>query len=117
MDLAYAVRAHVEWRIKFRTAISKQEPMDIAAIAADDRCPLGKWLHGEGKREFGKLIAHSVCVQKHAAFHVEAGKVAQAIDSKKYAEAEAMLALETPYQAASLAVSVAINELRNATGL
>jgi hypothetical protein len=117
MDLNHAIQAHVEWRIKFRSAISKQEQMDFAAIAADNCCPLGKWLHGEGKSELGKLKAYSVCVQKHAAFHVEAGKVAQAINSKKYAEAEAMLDVETAYQAASLAVGIAINALKKEAGL
>jgi Chemoreceptor zinc-binding domain len=113
MDLDHAIRAHVEWRIKFRSAISKQEQMDFATIAADNRCPLGKWLHGEGKGEFGKLKAYSDSVQKHAAFHREAGKVAQAINSKKYAEAEAMLDLGSAYQAASLAVGVALNALKD----
>ncbi len=117
MDLNHAVQAHVEWRIKFHSAILMQEQMDFAAIAADDCCPLGKWLHGEGKREFGKLNAYPVCVQKHAAFHVEAGKVAQAINSRRYVEAESMLGLETPYQVASLAVAAAINALKNEAGL
>ena len=66
-----------------RTAISKQETIDAATVSKDNCCELGKWLHGEAKSEFGNFASHSECVSRHAAFHVEAGKVAVAINQKK----------------------------------
>ena len=112
MDLNEAIGKHAEWKMKFRSAISKQETMDASTISKDNCCELGKWLHGEAKAKFGALTSHSTCVAKHASFHVEAGKVAQAINSKKYAEAEAMMNAGTPYTAASSAVGVAIMQLK-----
>ena len=46
------------------------------------RCELGTWLHGKAKSQIGHLASYVECVQKHAAFHVEAGKVAAIINAK-----------------------------------
>jgi len=112
MDLDHAIQKHSEWKIKFRSAISKQETMDAANVSKDACCDFGKWLFGEAKAKFGTLDSYSECVSKHAAFHVEAGKVAAAINHKKYAEAEKMLGTNTPYLSASTAVAGAILKLK-----
>ena len=112
MDLNNAIEKHAEWKMKFRAAISKKETMDASTITKDNCCELGKWLHGEAKAKFSSLQSHSACVAKHAAFHLEAGKVAQAINAKKFTEAETMLNTGTPYASASSAVGVAIMQLK-----
>ncbi|HXG49160.1 MAG TPA: CZB domain-containing protein, partial [Methylomirabilota bacterium] len=84
MDLNQAIEKHAEWKLKFRAAISKQETMDAATIAQDNCCELGKWLHGEAKSRFGALKSYAECVSKHAEFHTEASKAAQAINARKY---------------------------------
>jgi methyl-accepting chemotaxis protein len=117
MDLDTAIRKHAEWKIKFRTAISKQEIMDVACIGDDNCCELGKWLHGEGKTKFGQLDSHAVCNSSHKAFHVEAGKVAQAINAKKYSAAESMIGAGTAYTNASSVVASAIFKLKKEASL
>lgn len=117
MDLDHAIQKHAEWRIKFRSAISKQETMDTANVSKDGCCDFGKWLHGEARSKFGKLDSYSECVSKHAAFHVEAGKVAAAINQKKYVEAEKMIGMNTPYAAASTSVAGAILKLKKESQL
>ena len=117
MDLNTAIQKHAEWKTKFRSAIAKQEQMDAATISKDNCCELGKWLHAEAKTQFGKLASHGECVQKHAAFHVEAGKIATVINAKKYAEAEAMLNNGTNYAQASSQVGVAIMHLKKEANL
>ncbi|MEQ1525450.1 MAG: CZB domain-containing protein [Gallionella sp.] len=112
MDLDQAIQTHSSWKIKFRTAISKKETMDAAMISKDNCCELGKWLHGEGKTKLGSLNSHADCVVKHAAFHVEAGKVADAINAKKYLDASNMIGTDTTYAKASLAVVGAIMKLK-----
>ena len=104
MDLNSALSKHAEWKLKLRSAISKKEAMDATTISKDNCCEFGKWLHGEAKIKFGKLTSYSNCVAKHATFHIEAGKVATAINSKKYIGADAMLNAGMPYTAASSAV-------------
>ena len=115
MDLDHAIQTHAGWRIKFRSAISKHETMDYSNIHKDSCCEFGKWLHGEAKLKFGKLVSYAECVAKHAAFHVEAAKVAAAINLKHYAEAEKMIGTNTPYADASTAVAGAILKLKKET--
>jgi Chemoreceptor zinc-binding domain len=112
MDLDQAIRKHSDWKIKFRSAISKQESMDAETIAKDNCCDLGKWLHGDAKRDFAAVASLSECVTMHAAFHVEAGKVASAINAKKFTAAETMIDPNSPYARASSAVVKAILKLK-----
>ncbi len=117
MDLDNAIATHADWKLKFRSAISKQETMDAETIAKDNCCELGKWLHGDAKTNFGKLASHSNCLSKHAIFHVEAGKVAKAINAKKFQEAETMINSGTAFASASSGVGVAIIQLKKEAAL
>lgn len=117
MDLDQAITKHAEWKTKFRTAITKQEALDAATISKDNCCEIGKWLHGEAAAKYSKLPSLKDCISKHAVFHAEAGKVAQAINAKKYKEATAMIDNGTPYAAASSAVAVAIMHLKKEAAL
>lgn len=112
MNLDDAIQAHAQWKVKLRGAISAKEQMDAQKISADNYCPLGIWLHGEARSKYAQLNSYKVVVQKHAAFHKEAGKVAATINAKKYAEAEAMLGAGTPYADASSSVGVALIGLK-----
>lgn len=117
MDLSEAMKAHAEWKIKLRTAISAKQSLDATTISADDCCALGKWLHGEARLKFGKLKSHGDCLARHAAFHKEAGKVALTINARKFEEAEAMLGASTPFFMASNSVVMAISALKKESGL
>jgi methyl-accepting chemotaxis protein len=117
MDLDSAIQKHGEWKAKFRAAIVKQETLDAATISKDNCCELGKWLHGEAKTKFSKLPSHGECISKHAAFHLEAGKVARLINSQKYQEAESSIGAGTSYSSASSAVGVAILKLKKEANL
>ena len=112
MDLSKAIEKHAAWKIKFRSAIANKETMDAAGIGSDHGCDLGSWLHGEGKTRFGALTSHANCVGRHASFHAEAGRVARAINARRYAEAEAMMGSGTPYGEASSAVGLALMQLK-----
>lgn len=112
MNLESAIGKHAEWKMKFRNAISKQAQLDAVTIAKDNCCDLGVWLHGEGKTKYGKLASYVECVRNHSAFHLEAGKVASAINAKKYAEAEAMIDGGTIYAKTSSAVGVSVMHLK-----
>jgi methyl-accepting chemotaxis protein len=88
---------HAEWKLKFQRAISNAEMFDVAIVAADDCCALGGWLSGDAKRLMGDSRSLQDCAAKHAAFHREAGRVAQAINAGKMPEATAMISDGTPY--------------------
>jgi len=117
MNLEVAVNKHVDWKAKLRLAISKKETLDATTIAKDDCCDLGKWLYGEGKLKFGQLTSYSDCVAKHKAFHSNAGRVATAINAKKYEEAMAMIGMNIPYADASTVAIGAILKLKKEASL
>ena len=108
MDLTQAIEAHHVWKIKLKNAIGARELLDAETLSKDNCCELGIWLYGEGQSKFGKLVSFPQCVTKHAAFHVEAGKVAHAINTRKYQEAEDQVDLS------SSSYSIASNEVRDA---
>jgi len=115
MNFEEAVHKHAEWKIKFRGAIARKEDMDAATIARDDCCVVGQWLHGEGRVAWGARPEFQRALDKHRAFHAEAGKLAGLINARKYAEAEAALGSGTPYAVASNDVGVALLALKKAT--
>jgi hypothetical protein len=117
MDLNQAGQAHNDWKVKLRMAIAKQEQVNAAELADERSCPLGQWLSSEAKAKYGDLASYAQCVAKHAAFHKEVGKVAQAINAKKYAEAKSMLDPNTPYAQASMAVVSAIGSFKKEAAL
>lgn len=113
MDLDHANMQHAQWKIKFRSAISTKGTMDAAGVTKDSGCEFGQWLHGEAKAKYGQLSSYEKCRSAHAAFHVEAGKIASLINAKRYSDAEAMLAIGTPFAEASGAVTAAIFQLQS----
>ncbi|MEH7826927.1 CZB domain-containing protein [Gemmobacter denitrificans] len=117
MNLEDAVKNHAEWRLKFRRAISQKERMDAATIGKDNCCAVGQWLHGEGGTRWGRTPEFMKAMDKHKAFHVQAGRVAGLVNAGKYAEAEAALGNGTPYANASNEVGVAFIALKKAAAL
>jgi methyl-accepting chemotaxis protein len=112
MNLDNALSAHSEWKVKLRAAILKKEKLDARAIHADNCCDLGKWLHGDARRQFSGKSAYLPLVQKHKEFHQQAGRVADAINAEKFDDANAALGAGTDFAKASSAVGVAINALK-----
>ena len=115
MDLDNAIQKHAQWKFKFLNALHTKEAMDAAAISKDNICEFGKWLHGEAKAQFGTNASYAKCVADHAAFHVEAGKIAVLINAHKADEAERLIATGSAYDQVSRKVAISIIELKNAT--
>lgn len=112
MNLEDAITAHVNWKSTLRNAIRTKGRVDAAALSRDDCCDLGKWLHGEGRRRYAAKPAYMRCVEAHASFHREAGRVARLIDQREYDVAERELGLGTSFGEASTNAVVAINRLK-----
>jgi hypothetical protein len=85
--------------------------MDAASIAKDNCCAWGQWLYNDGISEFVEKPDFSAVVEKHKVFHTQAGRVAELVDAKKFAEVEPAIDSDTPNIAASNGVGVAIMAL------
>ena len=69
---------HLEWETRLRNAAMRNETLDVATITRDDCCPLGQWLHGDGRR-WSTRPQFTTLLQHHAGFHRAAGQVAQLV--------------------------------------
>ncbi len=112
MDLDHANMAHAQWKVKLRSAIASKSTLETPAISKDNLCEFGQWLHGEAKAKYGSLPSYGKCVSAHAAFHIEAGKIASLVNGKRYEDAHSMLELGTPFSIASGDVTGAILQLQ-----
>lgn len=82
------VQSHHSWMARFRAAIANEEELDVATISKDNECELGKWLHSDLVRPYACHLPHyHACVEKHAAFHIEAGKIAELSNAGNYHDA------------------------------
>ena len=95
MDLESAIGKHAEWKVKFRSAISKHQQVDIALVGNIHACEFGTWLDGDGKKQHKHLPEFTNLVEIHRLFHEEAVKVATLINAEKYSVAEAALNVVT----------------------
>ncbi|MDD2729394.1 methyl-accepting chemotaxis protein [Malikia sp.] len=117
IDLNSAIKAHADWKLKLRHAITARETIDAAKASRDDCCNLGEWVHGSGGQRFGHLPVFSDLVRKHADFHQQAGQVAHAINQEEYGKASDMLEAHAPFSQASQVVIHAIRKLKADAGI
>lgn len=117
IDLDSAAKAHSEWKLKLRNAATSHKQVDAEAIACDDRCVLGQWLHGAGRPQYSHLPPFRTLVERHAYFHHEAGQVARTINQGQREQALHMLGAGTAFAKASNEVGVAIKQLRTSAQL
>jgi len=71
-----AVEAHMKWKVRLSDYINghRKETLDLAEIACDDRCDLGKWIYAnlDNFKEHATFLA----VQRdHAEFHKAAAEI------------------------------------------
>ena len=114
IDLHAAIRDHTEWRKTFHDAISKGQSLDAASISLDTSCALGQWLDDDARQANRHLDSYRDCLVAHTEFHLEAAKIARAINDKRYDEALRMLGRGTDYSEASIALGLAITQLMKA---
>jgi methyl-accepting chemotaxis protein len=111
VNIDNAIAAHSRWKMKFRTAISKREPVDPATIHRSG-CELENWLHGAGRELYGLRPEFRELAQRHDAFHIEAAKVTSALEAGKFGEARTMIAPGSAFSLASSAVNISLSVLR-----
>lgn len=116
IDIDTAIAAHENWKLRLQNYLQGNSSEDLKAdvVCQDDRCDLGKWLHGPGKMRLGAYPAFSVLVARHKYFHVQASNVValtQAGNRKMAAHT-----LESAYRHASNQVVLLLKELKRSLG-
>lgn len=77
IDVKTAIDAHIRWRHRLEEFIrgTSQEQLVVETVAADNRCELGQWIHGDGRRQYGQLDLFVDLEAAHALFHQLAGDI------------------------------------------
>ncbi len=116
LDIDTAIAAHENWKVRLHNQIAgtSTEQLDPALICLDNRCDLGKWLHGKGGAQLGSYPAFSVLVARHKYFHVQASTVAAHVQAGDRDAAEK--ALNGPFKHGSNQVVLLLKELKRGLG-
>ncbi len=116
IDLAQAVEAHVQWKVRLQNYIEgkSDENLDPMVICRDDQCALGKWIHGPAMDYFHDAEAFHELRADHAQFHFVAGTIVQKIQANDRPAAEKLFHGE--YAKVSHKVMIALTELNNMVG-
>lgn len=116
LDIDKAIAAHENWKVRLQDQLrgTSTEQLDPAVICLDDRCELGKWLHGPGGQRLGKYPAFSVLVARHKYFHQQASVVAAQNQSGDLVGADRTL--NGPFRHASNQVVLLLKELKRGLG-
>jgi methyl-accepting chemotaxis protein len=113
MNFDEAISAHSQWKNKLASYIAKPDhSLNAVEVAADNKCPLGQWLYGEGKKhssmpEFSKLVS------EHAHFHRAASNVIKKADSGANVTQEVALGSNSEFASASSAVVQALMSMKS----
>ncbi len=118
MDLDEAVKAHAAWKMKLQTYLRHPDKsIDAADVGRDDSCPLGKWLHGDGKGQISGLPEYKALVSEHARFHRAVGDAIALADSGRDVQEEHVLGWDSEFAAASRNVVTAIVQIKKKSNL
>lgn len=77
LNLKTVLDAHMLWKVKLESTLdgSSTEKYEVATVAQDNLCVLGKWLYGPGKKLYSKLPEYEALRKIHASFHLCAGEI------------------------------------------
>lgn len=75
LNMKSALDAHEKWyhRIEDKLTGKSDEKLEVATVACDDQCTLGKWIYNQGQRNFSALSEFKELKNIHADFHLTAG--------------------------------------------
>ncbi|WP_419255977.1 CZB domain-containing protein (plasmid) [Caulobacter sp. ErkDOM-YI] len=85
LDKAFMTHSAVKGRL--RKAIKGEENIEPATIRRDDVCEVGKWIYGEGGKQFSSVPVFVEFKKVHAEFHKCAYDIMMLYNAGKIAEA------------------------------
>ena len=108
MDFDHAISAHSNWKGKLRAYLAKPDrSLSPSEIAQDNKCDLGKWIHGEGAVH-ANLPEFQTLRSEHAHFHKAAAEVVRKADAGHDMTEETALGSKSEFATASSNVVNAI---------
>lgn len=93
LDIQTAIIAHQNWKLRLEAYLdgTSKEDFSPEVVCFDDRCDLGKWIHGSGQARLGRYPGFTALQGHHKMFHYAASNVVALSKAGKHAEAQKML--------------------------
>ena len=112
MEFNDAIAAHLRWRMTLSHYVAAPDrSLDAALVASTDRCELGRWINGEGKR-YSSVPEFTSLVAAHTMFHWAASAIVRKADSGQSVMQDIALGLQSGYGAASTEIIKTLMLLR-----
>jgi hypothetical protein len=93
LNMKEALDAHIAWTRRVETHLKGNDAAhyEVAEVAADHLCTLGKWIHGAARQEFGQAPEYAELRRVHADFHIAVGAVLNDVDNGTVTDADLAL--------------------------
>ncbi len=113
-DVDAAIAAHQNWKYRLQAYLKGQSNEDFSpeVICFDDRCDLGRWLHGPGKAHLGHYPGFTALMGHHKMFHYAASNVVALYKADKLMHSHQIL--NGQYAAYSKALVQDLDRMRHA---
>jgi methyl-accepting chemotaxis protein len=116
MDFDHAIAAHSEWKHKLAVYLKKPDrSIKPEEIALDNKCDLGKWIAGEGKK-FANFPEYAFVKSDNTHFHKIAAGIVQRANAGQQVTEEVALGAKSEFASASSAVVRSIMALKSKVG-
>ncbi|MDX2204472.1 MAG: CZB domain-containing protein [Hyphomicrobiaceae bacterium] len=97
MNLDEAIKSHSSWKMKLSQYLKNADgSLRSTEVRADNRCALGRWLQGEGRKLAGSP-EYATLVQQHAHFHQAAAHIVDMANAGKSVEGETALRSDSEF--------------------
>ena len=115
MDFDAAITAHSQWKQKLKAYIGKPDgSLRAADVQADNKCVLGQWIYGEGKK-YDSLPEFATLKEEHRKFHRAAAELVVRAEAHEDVSKELAVGQKSNFNVASTKVINAISSMRNKT--
>ncbi len=116
MDFEQAIAAHSAWKTRLSKYLQNPDrSLQPDDLAADNKCELGKWIYGEGKK-FANLSEYATVKSHHARFHKIAADIVRRANAGEKVSQEVVVGAKGEFGSASAAVVLALMAMRAKVG-
>jgi hypothetical protein len=116
MNFDEAISAHAEWKMKLANYLRHPDgSLDPTVASADNKCPLGQWIMGEGVKH-SKLPEYAKLRNEHTRFHKAVGEVIRKAASGQKITDEIALGARSEFASASNGVVSAVMAMKAKAG-
>jgi len=92
LDFTLARNKHAAWKTRLKHFLDGSEKLTAAHVVSHKECDLGKWLYGNGMKQYGDLREMQKMEEVHEQMHCYIGEIIQQYNNGNIAEAEDLFA-------------------------